>query len=144
MSLFEAPFTRNNVTIMYYEEISFQSLQPNWAPSNEGTPLISKTFMRWKPQGNNEPATIRKYANFTCRFVSSDGKKVVTTQGRLMTYPYPGANCSVTTTNSTGSTTTTTTSNNVKACEKLENAVFCKSPDSWVLPDGMEKEDIQM
>ena len=93
--------------------------------------------MNWKPKGNNNPAIIRKYANFTCKFTSSTGKVVVTT-GRMMIYPYPGKNCTEITTNVTGTVTTT------KKCEKLENAVFCKSPEEWKLPPGQEKEDVQV
>ena len=135
VSFFEAAYTTNNVTIMYYEEGIYSSVNPDWAASNEATPLITKSVLNWKPDGNNEPSIIRKYANFTCKFTSSTGKTVVTT-GRMMIYPYPGKNCTEITTNVTGTVNTT------KKCEKLENSVFCKSPEDWKLPPGAEKEAV--
>lgn len=56
----------------------------------------------------------------------------------MMVYPYPGKNCTEITTNVTGTLTTT------KKCEKLENSVFCKSPEDWTLPPGVEREDVQV
>ena len=43
VSLFEAEYTHNNITIMYYDESVVTSIEPNWAPSNDATPLIAKT-----------------------------------------------------------------------------------------------------
>lgn len=56
----------------------------NGAPSNREKPLFIKTDFKWS---GNDYEKFNKHSNFTCRFQSLDGKRVVITQARMEVYP---------------------------------------------------------
>ena len=43
-----------------------------------------KTDFKWQ---TNDPEKFKRHGNFTCRFTSADGKKVVYTKARMEVFP---------------------------------------------------------
>ena len=77
-------FTENNIEIFYYEEPTYESLSSYGAPNNVERQIFAKTDFKWT---KNDYEKFKKYANFTCRFTSQDGKKVVYTSAKMEHYP---------------------------------------------------------
>lgn len=77
-------FTENNIEIWYFEQPDFKDMSMTGTESNREKPLFIKTDYKWHV---NDIDKFNKYGNFTCRFQSMDGKKVVVTQGRMEIYP---------------------------------------------------------
>lgn len=77
-------FTENGLEIWYYEQPDVIQLSVNGAPTNQQKTVLVKTDFKWNV---NELGKIKQYGNFSCRFTSRDGKRQVTTKGRLETVP---------------------------------------------------------
>ena len=77
-------FTENNIEIWYFEQPDYKSLNIQGAPSNKEKPLFINTDFKWNV---NDFDRFNKHGNFTCRFTSPDGKRVILTQGRMEIYP---------------------------------------------------------
>jgi len=79
-------FTENNIEIYYYNEPNWESLETKYgSPMNMESPIYAKTDYKWSK--GNDPDKFEKYGNFTCRFSSYDGKRVVVTKARMENYP---------------------------------------------------------
>ena len=78
-------FTENNIEIWYYDDPIYQSLSDNGSPQNLEKPIFTKTDFKWK---TNDPERFKKYGNFSCRFTSQDGSKVVYTKARMEVFPF--------------------------------------------------------
>jgi len=53
-------------------------------PANQEKPIFIKTNFRWD---KNDPKKFAQYGNFSCRFSSLDGKRVMYTKARMENYP---------------------------------------------------------
>lgn len=83
-SVFGGVFTQNNIEVFYYDEPIYESLNQYGTPSNVEKPIYTKTDFKWHI---NDPERIKKHGNFSCRFTSADGKRVVYTKARMEVYP---------------------------------------------------------
>ncbi len=77
-------FTENNIEIYYYEEPVYSKISQEGSPANNEDPLFIKSDFKYD---KNDPERLKKHSNFTCRFTSLDGKKVVYTKGYMVHYP---------------------------------------------------------
>lgn len=83
-SVYGNMFTENNIEIWYYDEPNYIDLSSSGSPANLQKPLFVKTDFKWQ---TNDVDKFRKHSNFTCRFQSLDGKKVVYTKAKMEVYP---------------------------------------------------------
>lgn len=83
-SVYGNVFTENNIEIWYYEEPIYASLSEYGCPQNVQRPVFAKTDFKWN---QNDFDKVKKHGNFSCRFTSLDGKRVVYTKGRPEMYP---------------------------------------------------------
>jgi hypothetical protein len=79
-------YTENRIPVYYFEEPTYSQLSSPGSPANLEKPIMIKTDYKWE---TNSMEAFKKHSNFTCRFTSADGTKVVYTQGKMMVYP-PG------------------------------------------------------
>lgn len=81
-------FTENNIEIWYYEQPDYLSTSISGTPANQEKPIFTKTNFKWNV---NDIDRFQKFGNFSCRFTSLDGKKVVYTKARMEIYPLGSA-----------------------------------------------------
>lgn len=81
-------FTENNIEVWYYEQPEYGNLNINGTPANQEKPIFIKTNFKWD---KNDPKKFGQYGNFSCRFSSLDGKRVVYTKARMENYPLGSA-----------------------------------------------------
>lgn len=79
-SVYNNLFTENNIEIWYYDEPNYEELSTPGSAGNQEKPLWIKTDFKWD---TNDLDKLKKNGNFTCRFTSLDGKKVVYTKARM-------------------------------------------------------------
>lgn len=77
-------YTENNLEIWYFEQPEFIQTNVQGSPANQEKPIFTQTNFKWD---TNEVTRLNKYGNFTCRFRSSDGKRVKYTKARMEVYP---------------------------------------------------------
>ena len=81
-------YTENNIEIWYFEQPDFLSMNIQGTPANQEKPIFTKTNFKWNV---NDIDKFNKYGNFSCRFSSLDGKKVLYTKARMEIYPLGAA-----------------------------------------------------
>lgn len=84
-SVYGDVFTENNIEIWYYNDPIFESINENGSPRNLNKPIFAKTDFKWD---SNDPKKFKKYGNFSCRFTSLDGQRVVYTKARMEVLPW--------------------------------------------------------
>jgi len=77
-------YTENYLEVYYYEDPNFIRLSKYGAPANQESLIFSEVDFKWNV---NDVEKFRKYGNFTCRFTSLDGKKVIYTKANMVNYP---------------------------------------------------------
>lgn len=85
VSVFNDKFTVNHIKVHYYDDPDFMSIQPESAPANTQSPIMIATDFNFDV---NNPEVLLENAEFKCRFTSSDGKQVIYTDARAVTYPF--------------------------------------------------------
>lgn len=80
-SVYGNDFTESSVEIYYYEEPAYHDLSIDESPANIENQIFIGTDFKGNPIDR-----LRKYANFTCRFKSDDGR-VMYTKGEMERYP---------------------------------------------------------
>lgn len=108
-------YTDNNIKIWYYAEPIFHEPYPKEVPANQEQYLRIKTDFKWEI---NHKDRIMTHGNFTCRFMSLDGKRVVYTNATVMSYPLDDANAD-------------------------PNTLSCKSP-KWDLINNKTEEEVKL
>eukprot|EP00831_Metopus_contortus_P055384 TRINITY_DN4682_c0_g1_i1.p1 TRINITY_DN4682_c0_g1~~TRINITY_DN4682_c0_g1_i1.p1 ORF type:complete len:355 (-),score=112.29 TRINITY_DN4682_c0_g1_i1:62-1126(-) len=90
VSVYGDDFTKNNVSIKYFEEPTYGQPSPDQAAANMNETIIIPadfhTNEKDPSKKKNDEEIFKKYGNATCRFTSTGGK-VVYTQGILLHYP---------------------------------------------------------
>ena len=79
-SVYGGVFTENNIPVFYYAEPTYEEPSESGSPANIEKPLLIPTNFDWS---KNNPEQLAKSGNFTCRYTSSDGKKVVYTKAKM-------------------------------------------------------------
>jgi hypothetical protein len=77
-------FTDNSLEIWYYDSPDVISLSVYGAPTNQEKTVFVKTDFKWN---TNDVDKFKRYGNFTCRFSSRDGQRVMVTKGKMEVYP---------------------------------------------------------
>jgi hypothetical protein len=119
VSVYGDVYTKNKLTIHYFEQPLYNKAQPSGGPANHETPILIDTDFRFK-NGINNRFDFDKYGNFTCRFKSLDGKKIIYTKGQMIVYPL---------------------SNEADA---VPNYVSCLSPGEWQIDGDKEFENVKL
>jgi hypothetical protein len=86
--VYGSTYTDNQIEIWYYDDPIYSELSSYGSPANMEKPIFATTDFKWP---NNDYEKFKKYGNFTCRFASKDGKKVVYTKARMEIYPLNNA-----------------------------------------------------
>lgn len=72
-SVYGNGFTDNNVELFYYDDPDYTGVNLDESPASVETPLYIKSDFKKNPMDRLE-----KYSNYTCRFMSSDGRVLYT------------------------------------------------------------------
>ena len=111
-SVYQNIFTNNKLSVKYYTDPVYTKPFPDATPANSNSYIFTPTDFVFS---KNPLTNYQKHANFTCRFRSKDGLRVVYTKASMTTYPLdPSPNA-------------------------VPNHIVCKSPD-WVLQNGVPEE----
>ena len=79
-SVYGGVYTENNIMVYYYTEPTYEEPSQTGSPANIEKPILIKANFDWT---KNDPVQFEKHGNFSCRFTSSDGKKVVYTKAKM-------------------------------------------------------------